>query len=364
VENGATSAQFDVTTASPAQSVTWSADDEQTGTATPAAGNTDGTQWTVTWPLTATDGDGTHVVTVQAFLLTAGGIPKQVSVNLNRFIPGFVQGAGGGIDTRKGDTGAAAINWTRSTDNDVLGYTVYRAQAPYSGPKLTTGGSPPGADTPVCSTASQSATFCMDTSNHLDNIADGSAVCPTGAAPGDRCLDYYVVPHDQLWASGNPTSYDSTACPGTPWPTAIAIPSPPNSVPPVTGNANWSTARDGCPSAFIAIDYTTGSTRPQPPAPTAAAPPCSTSSDGFPVINWTAPGTVEASYRIYRDSGNPPAYDDPATTINFGTINTVTSFKDPNPPGAGNHIYYVTTVDDHFQESAPLAIPWTAGTCP
>ena len=326
-----------------------------------------------TWTLGAnTPRDGTHIVEAEAFLLNAPGVSKQVAVNLNRFIPSQVATAGGGIDSRNASA-AAAIAWNPSTEGDVFGYTVYRpppnGNNPPTAPNLT-GGS---ADPAVCSTASISATQCFDTS--AASAADANAICPPTpiANPGDKCLDYYVVPFDQLWTSiSNPNSYGTNECgSGFTWNSGVGIPSPPNSVAPITQTGNWSTARLGCPSQFIAINYTQGLANSRPPAPTAASPSCSTSSDGLPVINWTPPsvntdadGDTITSFRVYRDPGSTsPAYTDPASTLGFSTV-APQSFKDPTPPGTGLHSYYVTTVDDHFQESDPLSITWTVGGCP
>ena len=86
VEFGSSTVTFDVTTAAAADSVSWGADDSQTGTASQVTGNTDGTKWTFPWDVTNVR-DGSHTVTIQAFFLNAGGVPLQKSVNLNRFIP-------------------------------------------------------------------------------------------------------------------------------------------------------------------------------------------------------------------------------------------------------------------------------------
>jgi hypothetical protein len=78
------------------------------------------------------------------------------------------------------------------------------------------------------------------------------------------------------------------------------------------------------------------------------------------VIGWTPPNNSGnlTSYRIYRDPPtDPPGYNDPSTTISFGSTS---SFKDPNPAGSTGHTYFVTVVDDKFQESAPLKITWTS----
>jgi prepilin-type N-terminal cleavage/methylation domain-containing protein len=118
VESGINSVVMNATTVSTAQSLTWSADDGSNGTAGPAAGDTDGTHWTFTWTLgSSSPADGTHLITAQAFLLNAGGVPKQAAVNLNRFIPATPQVTAGGVDSRKTTEPAAAVNWLANADN-------------------------------------------------------------------------------------------------------------------------------------------------------------------------------------------------------------------------------------------------------
>jgi hypothetical protein len=183
-----------------------------------------------------------------------------------------------------------------------------------------------------------------------------------------------------MWTTGNLTHLGSTECgAGFPWASGgVDVPAAPvapsHSVPPLTNSPLWSTARAGCPSAFITVDYTTGILNTPPAAPTPAATQCTT-DNGQPVISWVAPTSPDGgnppndpsdavqSFRIYRDPpGTSPDYNDPATTINYasGTV----SFKDPNPTGGTDHTYYVTAVDARFQESQPLPITWSAGACP
>lgn len=375
IEPSSSTVTLRVVTTFGAESVTWASDDGSTGSATAVAGDTTATQWDITWGSwgTATPIDGTHIVTVQAFLLNAGGVPKEAAVNFNRFIPQAPsQGSlRGGIDTRIKVPAqpAAAISWSPVTGNDILGYTVYRASVPSVAgaaivPDLAN-------DTAVCSTASVSATTCFDAPGpaptDLDSVASHNA-CPVSAGLLDKCINYYVVPFDQKWASGNPTSLAEivggvTTCLPFPYLAPITVPSSPHSVPPLTNSSGWSTARPGCPSAALNINYTVASQNPQPAA--AGAPTTCTTNSGQPVIGWTPPNNPGnlVSYRVYRDPPSTPApgYNDPSTTINFGTT---TSFQDPSPTGGTGHTYYVTVVDDKFQESDPLQINWTAGTCP
>lgn len=367
VETG-NSVAFDATTSTSADSVTWGADDSQGGVAT---GNGAGTAWTFSWPLTANTPDGSHLVTAQAFVLTAGGVPKQVTANLNRNIPAVPNISGGGVDTRiQGNNPpvtaqpAAALNWQQNSDNDIIGYTVYRA---------TTAAPLPLADPPVCSTASVAATSCFDAPGPPPTDLSSKATvaaCPVGFPLGHACINYYVIPFDQKWTTRSNLDATRTVlngnCPGSPWTVAV-VPTPPiaNSFTTSTlsSTSQWANARAGCPSAFITIDYTAMSANPRPAAPQAATPPCTTDT-GQAVINWStpSPSTGIVSFRIYRDPPqNPPNYNDPAFTIDNPAA---TSFKDPNPTGGTDHHYFVTSVDGNFQESDPLPIDWTAAGCP
>jgi Tfp pilus assembly protein PilV len=373
IEPGTSSVTLRVVTTFAAESVTWAADEGSTGTATAVTGDTTGTLWDISWGSwgTANPIDGTHIVTVQAFLLNAGGVPKETAVNFNRFIPQAPSQGGlkGGVDTRIADQPAASINWLPVTGNDILGYTVYRASAP---DPVTSNVVPNlASDTPVCSTASVSATNCFDapgpSPTDLASFATHAA-CPATAGLTDKCINYYVVPFDQRWAANNPDSLGSlTSFPCLPFPYAadITVPASPNSVPPLTTSSGWSTARPGCPSALLNINYTVASTNPQPAQPD--TPTTCTTDTGQPVIGWTPPSNPGnlVSYRIYRDppSTPKPGYNDPSTTINFGTPTPVSSFKDPSPAGGTSHTYYITVVDDKYQESAPLIITWDPATC-
>jgi prepilin-type N-terminal cleavage/methylation domain-containing protein len=364
-----TTVVMDVTTASPAQSVTWTADNGASGTATQTS--PDGLQWQITWTLGPNaPADGSHLITAQAFLLNAGGVPKEASVTLNRFIPAVPAGGTGGIDTRLSE--AVAISWNPNSDQDIFGYTVYRvgnSSDPTQPPNLTT--SP--TDQAVCSTTSVTSTLCFDAPANLHSLAANSAcIDPIAKAAGDECINYYVVAFDSKWTSSNPTSYDGTVCQGLAW-SGVNVPAPPVSAslstPPITGSSQWPTARAGCPSAYISIDYTTlvGNHQPNPPT----SPTCTTDS-GQPVIGWTSAtpspdqdGDDIVAYRIYRDppGGGTPQYNDPATTIGYSSGPTST-YRDSADTGGTGHDYWVTAVDARFQESSPLHIQWTAASCP
>jgi prepilin-type N-terminal cleavage/methylation domain-containing protein len=362
VEAGTDNVVMNVTTASTAQSVSWTADDGSSGAATAVAGNTDGTQWTFTWgPLgSLSPKDGSHILTAQAFLLNAGGVPKETAVKLNRFIPAVPQGGTGGVDTRIPNQPAAALSWPQSAP-DVIGYTVYRASG--AAPDLAN-------DTPVCSTLGVGGTACFDAPGaaptDLPTFATTPA-CPATALPGDKCINYYVVPFDEKWTTvTNPSLYTAGAECGNAW-ASVTVPSSPRSVPPLSTSPTWlaGNARTGCPSAFININYT----RLSPPLNNPPGAPgfltCST-DNGQPKISWTpaspdsdTPSDPIVSYRIYRKtSPATPGYNDPATTVNS------TAFKDSDPVTVSGYDYYVTAVDARFQESSELHIAWTLAACP
>ena len=364
VESGNT-VTMSVTTATGAQSVTWISDEGKSGTATSVNGS-NGTGWTFDWPLGVNSPhDGTHVLTAQAFLLNAGGVPRDAPVSLNRFIPAVPQGLTGGVDGRL--SAAAAISWNANSDQDIFGYTVYRAS----------GSTPdPSTDVPVCSTASVSATLCYDAPSDLQSFATTGA-CLNPVTPGDACINYYVVPFDSQWTTvTNPTSYDGTVCQGNPWGT-VTVPAPPvsasRSVAPITDtsiNPLWPTARAGCPSAYISIDYTdlVQNHAPDPPSNLTCA-----SDNGQPRIGWTPPATPDqdgddvVQYRIYRDppGGGTPAYNDPAVNIGFGTSPSLANtYTDSSPTGGTAHDYWISAVDARFAESAAQHIQWTAASCP
>lgn len=102
------------------------------------------------------------------------------------------------------------------------------------------------------------------------------------------------------------------------------------------------TARTGDPTE-LTIDLSAGA---PPPAPTSLTV---TWEENLPRLVWLQPptGSNILFYRIYRDGGTGLAdrYDE--------TITNDTAYSDPNPRAATIHTYYVTAVDENFNESAP-----------
>ena len=101
---------------------------------------------------------------------------------------------------------------------------------------------------------------------------------------------------------------------------------------------------EGTPGSSITINLSAGSA---PSAPTGLS---SSIVDGLPKLDWTAVGGAKF-YRIYRDCTLP-------TAINLScrydeTITSSPTYTDPNPGSSTLHTYWVTAVDDNFNESQP-----------
>lgn len=367
VESGS-SVSFSATTNTGADAINWTGDDGTSGAGQAATGNTDGTQWTFSWPLAAGILDGPHTLTVQAFLFGAGGVPKSkpVSINLRPPDPPQLSNPAGGVDSRIATDIAVATSWQPAADQDIIGYTVYRAPGNTDSPWVPDLSN----NTPVCSTATLIQTTCFDEQNPAGAAAQSA--CPAGssaAAANHMCVNYYVVAFDQKWASGNPgtCSWQNGSASGT-----VSIPSTPVSRPPLT-TANptlWANARPGCPSPVITVDYTAGAANAPPDPPTSALPTCTTSS-GLAVINWTQPSNTTdtdtppepiVGYRVYRDPTDltHPEYSSFVNVIGFG----LTSYTDPVLTGGVTHHYFVTSLDSAFQESSELPVDWNPVTCP
>jgi len=97
-----------------------------------------------------------------------------------------------------------------------------------------------------------------------------------------------------------------------------------------------------------------GRADPQPLDPTQPGQPTgltATVVDGKPTLAWTAPSSVKNGpvlfYRIYRDTGTTLAdrYD--------VTVTSAPNYTDPDPGSTTAHRYWVTAVDQNFNESSP-----------
>jgi prepilin-type N-terminal cleavage/methylation domain-containing protein len=85
------------------------------------------------------------------------------------------------------------------------------------------------------------------------------------------------------------------------------------------------------------------------PPPASPTPVTATTSAGLPVITWKDPNNPDDSIRFYRIYRDGTAYSDRYDTTGDGRT---LSWTDRNP-GTNNHSYYVSAVDDLFNESAP-----------
>ncbi len=103
--------------------------------------------------------------------------------------------------------------------------------------------------------------------------------------------------------------------------------------------------RDGADSFTAAISLVGGTAPDAPTGLTASV------VDGKPTLTWTPPATVPDGpvrfYRIYRDTGTGVGhrYDE--------TVTSDPSYTDPNPGSTTAHTYWVTAIDQNFNESDP-----------
>jgi prepilin-type N-terminal cleavage/methylation domain-containing protein len=104
------------------------------------------------------------------------------------------------------------------------------------------------------------------------------------------------------------------------------------------------TLRDG-PGGLSKQIVVPGANQP----PTAPTPVTANPSAGLPVITWGASNDPDGSIRFYRIYRDGTAYANRYDTTGDGVTR---SWTDRNP-GAGNHSYYVSAVDNLFNESAP-----------
>jgi prepilin-type N-terminal cleavage/methylation domain-containing protein len=230
--------------------------------------------------------DGTYIVSVTAFDVEGTpGPTKSRTIRLNRDVPAAPQDVFGGWNPRSDFTDyqdIVELQWSRNTEPDVTGYTVYRKTA--SGDEVV-----PGCD----SKADPTFTQCRDLNP------------PAGAT-----IDYYIVAWDQDPSTGAP--------------------------------------RQGAQSATLTA--TRATTKPNQPANLSAI-----QDDDSVVLTWAAapdmvppyPGSPVIFYRVYRDG---IAISDRIARTGQEAL---TSYRD-NGAAAGNHTYYVTSVDENFSESAPL----------
>lgn len=288
---------FNATTATPAASLHWNASDGSSDTITPA---TDTTAFPWTWNVSGIL-DGTYTVNAQAF--DDRGVPGDVktsTVVINASKPQAPAQFAGGWDMRV--TPIVDLRWHANPEGDILGYRVYRDD---NGTLSQVCPSPSGTATVLPADSSSSQYSCYD-SNPPD---PASTPTPT----------YKVVAVDLIDAMAPDTATNE---------------------------------REGDPAQLTIASPATA-----PTFPTSGGTLTSSVSDGLPTIAWTDPATPAAGrsilfYRIYRDpsSTSPLPY---SARYDY-TTGTSTTYSDPNPGSSLNHVYYVTAVDDQFNESDPI----------
>lgn len=189
------------------------------------------------------------------------------------------------------------LEWTPNRERDIQGYRVF-----WAGPDGTVGDSD---DTPVCPGPGVSAPLSATTTTCTD------------LTPPSGPTKYYVVAVDRTTVVNPDGTVTGQLRDGDRRPLTIAAPG-------------------GRPSS--------------PTGPLTVA-----TVDNLPKLSWSAPGSGNVSfYRIYRD-GTAVGFADRYGT----TAGTDTTFVDD---GANNvtHKYWVTTVDNSYNESDPLGpVTWT-----
>jgi Prokaryotic N-terminal methylation motif len=292
----ATQAVFPTTTTN-AASVRWNSDGSPNGSGDATGGPT---AWSTTWeigpaatpqPPSATGAvpaqytgatvlDGTYTVTAQAFDDRGiAGDSRAAILPLNRSFPLTVTGFEAGRNAR---LNTVEFQWEQNPERDIIGYEVYD-----TGSDNGQGG---GNDILVCSTASVSATSCVDSS------------------PPSGPTSYYVVALDRS---------DITSATSTPHRSQYAR----------------------------VVTVGAASTPPFAPLTLLVTPDPGT---GNPKLDWThldLPGV--RFFRIYRDGCCDLADRYDSTPTNG------TSWVDPNPGNNQSHQYWVTAVGPDFAESDP-----------
>lgn len=288
------SPSFTVTTATAADSVHWTASDgTSSGDVTPASPTT---TFPFTWTLGSagvTPVDGTYTVNVQAF--DDRGVPgdlKTSTVVINRTLPAPPASLFGGWDTRLGSSSGNIVDlrWPASPDHDIIGYRVNRIDD----------GTPVQVCPPAGSQTVITTTYCYDPN------------------PPNTSTPTYTVAAVDLKDAMDSTSLQR---PST-TPTSLTITSP-------LDRPSW----------------------PTPPTLTSQV------KDGLPTLGWD-PATPRSGgsilfYRIYRDPASSPPNLDFTDRYDFTTSNSPV-YSDPTPGSTMCHTYYVTAVDDKYNESDPI----------
>jgi prepilin-type N-terminal cleavage/methylation domain-containing protein len=281
---------FTVTTATPADSVHWTASDGSSGDVTPTS---PATSFQFTWTLGSAV-DGTYTVNAQAF--DDRGVPgdlKTSTVVINRTLPAPPASLAGGWDTRLASSSGNIVDlrWPASPDHDVIGYRVNRIDN--------------GAPVQVCPPAGGSQTEITTTYCYDPNPPNAST--PT----------YQVVAVDLTDAMDSSSAKRTSTMPAQ-----LVVSSP-------SARPSW----------------------PTPPNLTSQV------EDGLPTLGWD-PATPRTGgsilfYRIYRDPASSPPNLAFTDRYDFTTSNSPV-YTDPTPGSTTCHTYYVTAVDDMYNESDPI----------
>jgi prepilin-type N-terminal cleavage/methylation domain-containing protein len=293
---GGTSASYDVRTSTDAAQVTWAVNGRRLGDA-------DGSErdWSFDWPLGDVDDplflDCTYVLQAEAFDDNGrSGAAKALTITLNRRQPFPPPNFEGGRIVSDPGSDDVDLQWDKNRECDIQGYRVYRG----------VDGGPVDTVVDECTIAAGAKTECVDVD------------------PPAGTLTYHVVALD----------------------TGLTGPRP------------------GDPSTQVVVPMSTTNQPPATPTPLTACtggnPGCNDfegnpAPEGTAVLQWGAStdpdGDAIAFYRVYR--GGTTYADrldilfpvDPLVFID----STVT----------GSHTYYVTAVDEHFAESAPVGpVSW------
>jgi hypothetical protein len=370
---GTTSVDFTVTT-TPADSLNWAVDDgHSSGQGSTGNG---GTTWTYTWQLGATDCqtglvDGAYTFSLQAIRAALPGNLFAQQYTVNRCLPRAPTGVAGGRDTRIGPGGGASANgiedlqWAANPERDIVGYRVYQVV----GTPDTSIGIPDGTTTGDDRLV---GTFTNGTTGNTypgcGPLVDGTSnlFCfdPQPPAAGASDPSYYVVAMDRpLTGAGNSTS--GVDCAAYLASTNGALPNGTNFTLAIDKSSGDPATYDryGCPSAILKPpDIGEGASRPTFGGnPSVGTQPTSDSQ----LIQWNLSGIGGGTgairfFRIYLDG------TDYTNRIARTSSGTDTSFVDQNAGNysSGTHHYYVTAVDQAFQESDPQPAAGATFTVP
>jgi hypothetical protein len=323
ISGGSTSAgPITVTTATPAQALHWSTDDGISGNSITGPLTSFNVYWPLGDPVTGVL-DGVYTLSVQAFDDRAvPGDLRATSVLINRRLPIAPTAVQGGWDTRlcapdptdATAAGAATadspcsndavdLQWSPNRERDIVGYHVWY-DADGSGTQTS-------GDRLVSCTVNGTPQTLVTTTSCLDQNPPNRS--------GTASPQYVVTAVDQRDLA-DPTS----------------------------------SLRDGDPTPLTVL---AAGKRPYFPAETLTA---AVQNSTTPSISWTAgaiPQDASANprilfYRIYRD---PSGSSSLSLAARYDRTSTnATNYKDPNPGSTTSHTYWVTAVDDRFNESAPL----------